>query len=369
MKLFTLGPVEMFPSTRMIHEKKFPYFRTEEYGKVVRKTLARLSQHIGLKEDNALIYMACSGTAAMEATVENCVNTHEKILVINGGTFGKRFCELFEYHQIQYESIDLKWNEILKEEHLKPYSDKGFTSLFVNLHETSTGQLYDIELISSFCKRNGMYLIVDAISTFLVDDYDMDRYAIDVTIISSQKGLCLSPGMSMIALSKRMIDKILTPPPLSPLTHNLKNTFYFDIKKYLLNITRGQTPFTPPVSIMYELEDILYLIEKKGGKNAWLIDIFEKCQYFRKRAIEYGFEIPSYPLSNMLTPLVFHDINAYSVFEILKDRYKFYVCPVGGELSHKLLRISHIGNTSKEDIDILLDKLSLSVSAVKGAGK
>ena len=49
----------------------------------------------------------------MEAVVENCTNKQDKCLVINGGTFGHRFCELLEYHNIEYSSIDLDWNETL----------------------------------------------------------------------------------------------------------------------------------------------------------------------------------------------------------------------------------------------------------------
>jgi aspartate aminotransferase-like enzyme len=75
------------------------------------------------------------------------------------------------------------------------------------LHETSTGQLYDIKMISKFCKKNNMYLIVDAISTFLCDEYHMDENDIDVTIISSQKGLCVAPGMSMVAINSRILKE------------------------------------------------------------------------------------------------------------------------------------------------------------------
>ena len=84
----------------------------------------------------------------------------------------------------------------MRANHLNQYENKDYTMLFVNLHETHTGQLYDIKMLSEFCKRNNLLFVVDAISAFLADEYDMDKYGIDLTIISSQKGLCLSPGMS-----------------------------------------------------------------------------------------------------------------------------------------------------------------------------
>ena len=356
-KLFTIGPVEMYPSTKIIRNEGIVHFRTTEYGNIVKNCLCKLSKHLGNDIENSLIYLACSGTGAMEAVVENCTNKQDKCLVINGGTFGHRFCELLEYHNIEYSSIDLDWNETLTKDHLKPYANNGYTMLFVNLHETSTGQLYDIKMLSNFAKENNLMLIVDAISTFLADEFNMNKYEIDATIISSQKGLCLSPGMSFVSFSQKMLDKIKT--------IELPSSKYFDFKDYLINITRGQTPYTPPVCVMYELQDMLQLIEKEGGLSERLNFIKEKCEYFRAKAREIGLKIPEYPLSNMLTPIIFDSVSAYDVIQVLKDKYKIFVNPCGGELADVLLRVSHIGNTTIEDIDDLIEKLQLAITEVK----
>ena len=178
-------------------------------------------------------------------------------LVINGGSFGHRFCELLEWYNVQYDSIDLEWNQVVSAKDFEPYENKGYTALFVNLDETSSGKLYDIQLLSDFAKRNNMYLIVDAISAFLADEYDMDKYGIDVTIISSQKGLCLSPGMSIVSFSQRMKDKI----------YNSENprSYYFNFRDYFKNMERGQTPYTSTVSTIWKLKAMLDLIDEIGG--------------------------------------------------------------------------------------------------------
>ena len=306
-----------------------------------------------------MIYLTASGTAAMEAVIENCINSSEKALVINGGTFGKRFCELLEYHNINFTSIDLEWDEVLTEEHLNKFDNKGYTTLFVNLHETSTGQLYNIKILKEFVKRNNLYFIVDAISTFLADNYNMQEFGVDATIISSQKGLCLSAGLSFISFSERMLDKV---------SENKKSASkYFDFKDYLVNITRGQTPYTPAVFIMYELQDMLNIIKNEGGINARLDFIEKKCNYFRQKAKEIGLKIPSYPLSNMLTPIIFEDINATEIIKILKDEFNIFVNPCGGKLANKVIRVSHIGNTNIEDIDNLINRIQLSIIKVKEA--
>ncbi|MBR5304106.1 MAG: alanine--glyoxylate aminotransferase family protein [Candidatus Gastranaerophilales bacterium] len=357
MKHFIVGPVEMYPCTKDVYKNEMVYFRTPEFSNIVFDSIDKLSKLIGNTEPNSLIYLTASGTAAMEAVVENSVFENDKVLVINGGTFGKRFCELMKYHNKNYDSIELPWGKALTKDILYQYDNMNYTMLFVNLHETSVGQLYDIQLISEFCKKNNMLLVVDAISTFLADDYDMNKFDIDCTIVSSQKGLCLSAGLSFVSVSKRMKEKILN--CIKP------SSSYFDLKDYFNNIKRGQTPYTPAVAIMYELRAILNYIESCGGKKAWLDYIASKAQYFRKKACEYGYQIPSYPLSNMLTPLYFEDINAGELVAELKDRFQIYVNPCGGELADKLIRISHIGNTNIEDIDNLFEKMNSIIVELK----
>lgn len=359
MKLFTLGPVEIYPEVLSVYNNSFVHFRTDEYSDIVKNCLQSVSKLIGNSTKDSMIYLTASGTAAMEATIENCILENDKILVINGGTFGKRFCQLLNWHKIPFSSIDLKWNETLTYKHLDNFDKEGYTVLFVNLHETSTGQLYNIEILSDFCKRNNMLLIVDAISTFLADDYNMDASNIDVTIISSQKGLCLSPGMSMVSFSDRMLNRIYK--------NSKSASAYFDFKDYIDNIKRGQTPYTPAVHIMYQLQSMLELIKNSGGKQVWIHTIKEKCDYFRDQVISKNLKIPNYSLSNMLTPLIFEDINAYELIQVLKNKYRIFVNPCGGELANRLLRVSHIGNTSLEDIDDLVKKLLFCIEELKGA--
>ncbi len=357
VKLFTIGPVQLYQSTKEIRLHDFVHFRTDEFSEIVKNSLHDLSLMLGNTVPNSLIYIASSGTAAMEAVVENCVGPDDHALVINGGAFGHRFCELLEYHHRRYSSIDLKWNESLTAEHLNAVDGSKFTMLFVNLHETQTGQLYDIELLSDFCKHNKLLLIVDAISTFLADSYDMERYGIDLTIISSQKGLCLSPGMSFVSFSQRMLDKMSGMSPTA--------SKYFDFKDYLVNIVRGQTPYTPPVLIMYELVDMLKKIKAEGGALARVEQVKKKAEYFRRKALEYGYSYPDYPLSNALTPLVLSDVDAYQLIQILKNDYRTFVNPCGGALAHSLLRVSHLGDTSLEDIDLLYGQIKEAIDKAK----
>ncbi|MBQ8677499.1 MAG: alanine--glyoxylate aminotransferase family protein [Alphaproteobacteria bacterium] len=350
MKLFTVGPVQLYKQVAEVKREEIPYFRTEEYGGMVKGCLKGLAELLGTEYNDNILYLTASGTAAMEAVIENCFTALDKLLVINGGSFGHRFCELCAWHKIPYDAIELKWDETLTASHLQPFAGKGYTALIVNLHETSVGQLYDLKMLSEFCRQNNMYLVVDAISTFLADDYAMDDNGVDVTIFSSQKGLCLSPGLSFVAFSERMKQRVLL--------QGRAASAYFDFRDYFRNISRGQTPYTPAVFIMYELQAMLKVISSFGGKAAWLADIKAKAEHFRTTAASAGLKVKSStPQSNMMTVLEFDGVSARDIFLALAAEYQIYVNPCGGELADRLMRVSHAGNITKADLDDLLAKI------------
>lgn len=354
MKLFTIGPVEMFDEVKNIRKQKdVPYFRTKEFSNLMLNTDALLKKFAGTSESSQTIYLTASGSGAMEAAILNCFSSEDNLLIINGGTFGQRFCDICKIHAIPYAEIKLRHDEELTAEHFKKFESRKFTALLVNIHETSTGQLYDIKIISDFCKRKNIYLVVDAISSFLCDAFDMDKFGVDVTITSSQKGVCVEPGMSMIILTQRIWQERV-------LKSNWRS-LYFDFKDYAENFKRGQTPFTPAVGICLEMNASLNMIENIGLENH-LYRIREQAEDFRAKIKILPVSIPKYKLSNALTPIIFETDSAYKIFEELKERYYIFVNPTGGELHEKSLRIAHIGNLTKDDNSVLVNRMKKIIS-------
>lgn len=354
MKLFTVGPVEMFDAVKNVRRNTdVPYFRTQEFSNLMLDTDSLLKKLIGTTETSEAIYLTGSGTAAMEATIMNCFSKDDNLLIINGGTFGQRFVDICNIHQIPHVDIELNYGEKFSGEHLKKFKDTKLTGLLVNIDETSTGQLYDIKLISEFCKEKNLFLVVDAISSFLCDPFDMDKYGIDAVIVGSQKGLCVEPGMSIVVLSKKIIEERVLCSQVASL--------YFDFKIYKENFKRGQTPFTPAVGICMELNASLHMIDEKGLQNH-LQEIEDRAFDFREKVSRLPVSLPQYPLSNAITPVIFDQDIAYKVFEILKDRYDLMVNPTGGKLHDKVLRVTHIGQLTKADNDLLIQRMTEVIS-------
>ncbi|MBR3141455.1 MAG: alanine--glyoxylate aminotransferase family protein [Methanobrevibacter sp.] len=346
-KLFTIGPVEMFPESLEIGGKQVPYFRNDEFSQVVFSASAGLKRLL-FNEKGEIILLTCSGTGAMEATIMNCFTKEDNLIVIDGGSFGHRFAQICEVHEIPHKTVKVENGMTLTKDMIENViSDEKFTGLLVNLDETSIGQLYDINMLSEVCRKYDLVFVVDAISAFLADEVNMEKYGIDAVILSSQKALSLAPGLSVVALSEKMLKRVEIIDSKS---------IYFDFKDYLKNAVRGQTPFTPAVRVIIELEDIVKRFEKKGIDNI-IKDVDEIATYFRKRIKEIGLDYPDYPLSNAITPVIFHDENAEEVYRKLIDDYGFTVNPSGGENAKKMFRVSHVGNISLEDTEELISAI------------
>lgn len=299
-----------------------------------------------LGNEAALVFITGSGTAAMEATVMNVFDKTDKVLVVNGGSFGQRFVELCQIHEISYEEIKLEKGKALKKEQLDMYDGKGFTGFLVNVHETSTGVHYDIEMISKFCKKNGIFLGVDAISSFLADDFDMNKLGVQVMLTGSQKALACPPGVSVIVLSDEAIKRV---------ENRDVKCMYLNIKSALKNGERGQTPFTPAVGTLRQINARLKEIEAAGGVEKETKKIAELAQDFRAKIKGLPLEIVSESMSNAVTPLHPLNVSAYDVFMTLKDEYGIWICPNGGEMKETIFRVGHIGALTKEDNTTLVN--------------
>lgn len=345
---FTVGPVMMSEPVRAIGSEQVPYFRTEEFSEVMleSESLVKRFSHAG--ENARVVFITGSGTASMEASVINTLTADDKVLVVNGGSFGQRFVQICRIHDIPFDEIRLEIGKPLTPEMLKPYDGMGYTAFIVNVHETSTGVHYDMGLICEFCRRNKLFLIADAISSFLADDFDMYELGVDVMITGSQKALACPPGVSLIVLSERALERVERCDP---------KCMYLDLKNALENAERGQTPFTPAVGTLLQIHARLKEIEASGGAEAERDRIAVLAKDFRSRLDGLPLDICSESLSNAVTPLATRNCSAYDVFLTLKNEYGIWICPNGGNLRDKIFRVGHIGALRIEDNETLVKAL------------
>ncbi len=347
IRLFTPGPVTMSARTLAIGASQLPYNRTEQFSQITFEIIKDLKYIFGTQED--MVIFAASGTGAMEAVFFNFLDQSDKVLIVNGGTFGQRWVDLCIQHEIPYEQISLDPGQPISLEDLeRTLSTQEYSTLLINAHETSTGIIYDTKAIGELTQKYGVFFVVDAISTICADIFMMDEWHVDVSLLSSQKALALPPGLSFLALNKKARLRLET---------KTCQSYYFDIKAYLANQSRGQMPFTPVIGHFMMLQERLKDIKLRG------IDFFvsrhsKLAEFFRKglQGLPLSF-LPNSP-SNALTAISCPtDIDAFDLVKRLAAGFNCFVAPNGGDLKHRVFRVSHLGEQNKTDIDFLINAL------------
>jgi len=344
---FTVGPVQSCDEVHAIGEMDVPYFRTAEFSEVMLENERLMLKFVNAPEGSRAVFITGSGTASMEAAVMNVLAPNDRALIVNGGSFGARFSKICDIHDVPHDDIKLPVGRQLQRANIDLVAEgHSYTTFIVNKHETSTGVHYDMQLISEYCKKHNLLLIVDNISSFLCDEFNMAELGADVMITGSQKALACPPGVSIIVLSQRALERVAKNDP---------KCMYFDLKDALANQERGQTPFTPAVQILLQINARLKSIDVAGGVAAEVAKTKKMAAYFRSKIEGLPLEIVSESLSNAVTPL--HPTNgmsAYDIFLRLKDEYGIWICPNGGELKDKVFRVGHMGCLTTDEYDKLV---------------
>lgn len=345
---FTVGPVMATDDILAIGAEQVPYFRTAEFSELMLDNERLMLDFSGAPQGSRAVFITGSATASMEATVMNVFTPADKLLVIDGGSFGHRFCQICDIHHIPFNPIRPERGHVVTEEMLAPYAGQGYTGLLVNMHETSTGVLYDVDMLGRFCRQEGMLFVVDAVSAFLADHFSMTECGADVMITGSQKVLACAPGISIIVLAPKALERVAQAETL---------TMYFDLKDALKNGERGQTPFTPAVGILKQIHHRLASIEANGGVDSEIAKTRAQAADFRSKIEGLPLEIVSERMSNALTPLHPTGMSAYDIFLRLKDEYGIWICPNGGDMKDTIFRVGHFGAQTPEHNTALVNAL------------
>ena len=324
-----------------IAAQQVPYMRTQWFSDLVIESESMLLELIDCPNGRVIPYTA-SGTAAMESCVTEFVGRCRKALVLNGGTFGARWGELCHYHDISYDEFRVEFGKAPDWDSFeKTVACGGYDVLLMQHHETSSGYLFDLEKISGFCRANGIYLVVDAISSFLADFFSMTEHCVDIALISSQKGLNLPPGLSYVILSEKIVNN-----------NNFGGeSYYLDWENNLLNLQRGQTPFSPATHLFMQACERLRRIKVVGVERT-IEAVRQKAVAFRDACRACGWSLSADQMSNCLTGVYFPFPVRPLVEYLMKKR--IYVMPCGRD---NMIRVAHLGASTIADHEDLIEEI------------
>jgi aspartate aminotransferase-like enzyme len=294
---------------------------------------------------NDVLILCSTGTGGMVGAVNNFFSQGDKVLVINGGKFGERWTKICKNYGLDVDEIILEWGyavrpEIIEEKLKKNQDIKG---VFVQASETSTGVYHDIQSLASIVKRyENTLLIVDAISALAAHNLKTDEWGIDIMVGGAQKGLMLPPGIAFVSVSEKAWEMAKT----SKLPR-----FYFDFKKERENLSKNQTNFTSPITLIIGLNASLKMLQAEGLENVF--KRHEKLALTTRKAVQalglelYAKESPSNAVTAIMTP---PGIDGQAVYKNLREKYGITAAGGQDRARGKIFRIAHLGYVDKFDV-------------------
>ena len=190
-------------------------------------------------------------------------------------------------------------------------------------------------------------MIVDAISGLGSDEFEPDKWGVDVTVGGSQKGLMIPPGLAFCAVSQKAWDLV---------KKSTLPRFYYDLNKYNKLVGEGDSPWTPAISLVMGLGKALSMVTEEG------VDKFirrhqEDAGYVRKSVTDSGLKLfskfPSDAVTAISTP---EGVDAGNIIKAMKSRGITFA-PGQGELKGKIFRIAHMGAITRKDLEYALGTL------------
>ncbi|MDC3415048.1 pyridoxal-phosphate-dependent aminotransferase family protein [Terrihalobacillus insolitus] len=353
------GPSPIPPSVQRAMVQPMIGHRGQEAKKLIQTIRPKLKPIFGTDQD--VVVITGSGTAGLETAVVNTVKAGDEVLVIVTGSFGDRFAKICESYQIRVRRLDVEWGNALDPNQVKVLLEENPTikAVFATFCETSTGVLNPIQALSEMVHQSSdALLVVDGVSCIGGVDTKMDEWGIDILVTGSQKAFMLPAGLTFVAASERAWNVI---------ENNEQSRFYLDLKKYRDNLIKDSTPFTPALSLLFGLEQVLQLFEEEGLSN-----VFKRHQTMMEmtRAAANALKLPLLTSDVAASPTVTAirpaDFQAEDLRKVLKQEFALSVAGGQQHLKGKIFRIGHMGYCAPADI---LQIVAILEIALKRIGK
>jgi aspartate aminotransferase-like enzyme len=334
--LFTPGPAPVPPEVLLEMARPVIHHRTPEFSTVLDSARARLKPLFGTRQE--VVLLAASGTGAMEAAVTNLLASGEEAVFVNGGKFGERWGALLRAYGAIGHEVKTEWGRAVRPQQIEEAlaAHPRTRAVLIQASETSTCAVHPVAEIGGITRRRDIMLIVDGITSVGVFEQRMDEWGVDALVTGSQKALMLPPGLGVIALSARALERmkeVRTP------------RYYFDLARELkAQRDEHTTAFTPPVSLIFGLNKSLEMIHAETlpcvfGRHR------KMAEATRAAAAALGLKLiapdnPAPGVTGILTPA---GVDGAKLVKLMRDELGVSVQGGQDHMKGKLVRIGHMG--------------------------
>jgi aspartate aminotransferase-like enzyme len=332
-------------------------------GPEFKEMLARITSGLQrmFETKNDVLTLTSAGTGALESAVVNTLSPGDRVLCVSIGVFGDRFADIAKTYGVTVEKLSFDQGAAADPAQVAEAlgKDSSYKAVLVTHNETSTGVTNDLGAIAKAIRgaRPDILILVDAISSLGSVPLPIDAWDLDVVFTGSQKGWMVPPGMAMVAVSARAwkaVDEARIP------------RYYFDYKKAKSYLEKGETPWTPAVSVYFAMDVALVKLEAEGLQNIHARHA-RLGQFTRDSVKKLGLKLlaDERVASNTVTSvLVPEGVDGPSLNKMMREEYNTVLAGGQGPLTGKIFRIGHLGWVTQEDLQACFDALSQALPRV-----
>src|SRR2546422_4996605 len=370
--------------------------RGREFAALISRVAERLKDWF--QTSNDVLILSASGTGGLESAVVSTLSPGDKVLSVSIGAFGERFAAIADTYgaeviPLQYESGQAARADDVRQA-LAEHSD--VKAVLVTHNETSTGVTNPLEEIARAVREastspspaaqeagtspspaarervgpqvrgEGPLILVDAVSSLGAIPFEADGWGLDVVVTGSQKGWMVPPGLAFVSMSERAWRAY----------ENAKMPrFYFDLGRHRDALPKGQTPWTPAMSIFFGLDVALERMAEEGAERIFTRHA-SMGRMVREGVKAFGLELlcqdERYASDTVTAIKCPEGVEVSALRNTMEDEYNVVIAGGQGKLQGKIFRIGHLGLVEEEDIretlaalEQTLAKLGFAVRAAR----
>jgi aspartate aminotransferase-like enzyme len=343
--LFIPGPVTCAPEVLAAMAQPLIDHRGPEFAAILERVSSGMQPIFGTSGD--VVVLGSSGSGGLEAAVASAFSPGDRVLAGPVGVFGKRLAAIASTYGLEVEAIDTPLGRALDPSalaaRLRADTKHEIAGILLTHNETSTGVQNDMAALAAAIGDHPATVVVDSVSGLGASPFEMDAWKFDIVVTASQKALGVPPGLAMVAVGRRGWERIEAA---------RVPRFYFDLLKAREFARQGQTPWTPPVSLLYALETALLRFNAEGASRVHARHE-RYAAAIRAFAEAAGLEVLSAPGAHSVTVVAMRAPAGCDVAAVRKALREDDGIVLGGgqaELKGKIFRMGTMGDLTHADV-------------------
>jgi len=354
-KLFIPGPVKVNDDVLKQLSRPTLGHRLKEYAQLHSETVEMLKKVL-FTEQNVYLF-TCSGSGGWEAAVVNCVGPDESLLCTCCGAFSDKWSKLAQSCGRNVEELKVDWGKPILPDMIDEKLATGkYSAVTLVYNETSTGLTNPLYEVSEMMREKypDVLVFVDAVSGMVGLPLHFDRLGWDVAFASVQKAFAIPPGLAVVAVTDRALEKSKNVPDRG---------YYFDFQNFAQRNEKDQTPTTPAIPHIMALHYQCKKLLDEGMENVWerhrRMGDFVRAWAKEKFAL---FPEKKYA-SNTLTAVEnTRGINVAETIKAIQEKHNVVFGNGYGKIKEKTFRIAHMGDITLDEIKELLAWIDEEIS-------